>query len=124
MMHLPMGLVMLIVLQFEMDFGHPVTTKIEFERVDDDEHGFCIHNTKTVRLNLVHFEKLPLRHKRELIYHELGHCEFQLKHEPEDKVAIMRPIVYSTTPDISNWDDMVSYMRSKVDGKRRINQVD
>lgn len=107
------GLLMLLVLQFEMDFNHPVESHIKFEYVEDDTHAMCIHATNEIRINLFHWDKLPLMHKRELVYHELGHCEFQLRHTED--AGIMRILQYSSNG--RNWNKLVKDMKKMVRDK-------
>jgi hypothetical protein len=67
---------------------------------------------RKIIINLNHWKDIHPAHRRELIWHELGHCVFGLKHS--DNVDIMRPRVYSTQTDYSNWDVLVKRMGEQV----------
>lgn len=117
---------MTIIMMFSVDFNVNVQdVKYKFIlpeevpslRLDPLKNGkksfqaFCRYKTKTIYIDKAHWDSLPFVHKRELIYHELGHCHFYLRHAPE---GIMKMGVYSTKLDGSNWKQLVRDMKRLV----------
>ncbi len=106
------NLMYLIMFQFSLDFSVNISSKIEFTSANRELHAKCFHKTKTIKVNRDHWKTLPLHHKKELLYHELGHCELNLRHVRT--ADIMHPRAYSTKADSSNWDALISRMKASV----------
>ena len=94
---------------FEMDFN--VDTKhIKITISDVEGHARCIHSTKTVLINKEFWNKISNINKKELIYHELGHCALNLRHSS----GIMKMKTFQTDEDDSNWNELVEEMKGKM----------
>ena len=74
-------------------------------------HGESDPISKTITINANHWEQIPSIHRKELVYHELGHCELNLSHS--DKPDIMRNRKYSSQLDGSNWDELIERMKKQ-----------
>jgi hypothetical protein len=108
----------LIILEWLLFAGpEHLTTKIEFVEKSSSYHGYCYHGSRTIHINPEHWDSIPYVWKRELIFHELGHCEFNLLHEPMNKVAIMRPKVYSTDVLGTNWEQLLDSLQFTINYK-------
>lgn len=84
-----------------------------------DWHGYAqMHPTpRKIVINHNHWKDIEPVHRRELIWHELGHCVYDLRHS--DEVDIMRPRVYSTKHDGSNWDYLVKRLALQIQEAHR-----
>ena len=101
-------LIWLYSFQFSMDFNKPLVTKFELESIDDDIYGYCMHDKgdgAIVRINAYNFIRLPEVHQKELIYHELLHCEYELS--DIEGPGIMNDSEFQTDLNGSNWDDLI-----------------
>jgi len=120
-------LALLYAQQFSVQLNTPINMcPIEFSREacmsgqhECDWHAFVQNTyhpvtreltTKKIIINYNHWVKLDPVHRKELMYHELGHCALNLKHV--STIDIMRPRVYSTHKDGSNWDELVERMKA------------
>lgn len=112
-------LISLFTTQFEKDFNVKVSSTYSLEYKDPDVHARCQITPNNIVVNFNHFKTLPLRHQRELIYHELGHCELMLKHV-FGYPAIMRGRVYSTEKKSRNWPKLLQDMKNLL--KKRSSQ--
>jgi hypothetical protein len=101
-------IVSLYVADFKKDFDVQETAPILFSFETGDYHGFCDHATGAVFVNYWHFQSLKPINKKELIYHELGHCTLGLRHV-FGRLSIMRPVEYSATED--NWRYLLEEMK-------------
>jgi len=83
-----------------------------------DWHGFYSYKDKKIVISYNHYKDLPSIRKRELVWHELGHCAANLRdirsHKGPD---IMRQRVYSTHADGGNWDELVKRMEQQIKEK-------
>lgn len=109
-----------IVAQFEQDFNLTVHTPITMvDTTDNNAQAICYHdyrhNKTFINVNYGHWKSLPYVHQRELIYHELGHCELDLRHAPRGTEAIMKAMSYSTKLDGSNWRKLVNKLERNKD---------
>lgn len=124
-------LILTILLQFSSDFGiniinHPVSliSSEHMARIvpplNDPYRGqrmadaVCITNTNNIYLNADHWKDLNFFQKRELLYHELGHCVLGLSHNPDR--SIMNPFtknVYHTDSRGFNWPWLVSELKHR-----------
>jgi len=92
-------------------------TGIEDAEGNTTSHGYCEPFKKKITLDKEYFENLPFIYQRELLYHELGHCALGLNHVEEED--IMRPRVYSTNKDGSNWKYLVNKMKKRYNDKTK-----
>lgn len=103
-------LILYFMMTFSFDFKVPVNhIKVEIVDEDLDSHARCNYVTRTMKFNKRHWKTLPFVHKRELVYHELGHCALNLGHVYSQD--IMRPRLYATELDGSNWKELIERMR-------------
>jgi len=107
-----MALASAITLQFEKDFNVKVYTTYSTEKTTQNRSASCNLNTNHITININHFTSIPLRHQKELIYHELGHCTLNLKHA--NKTSIMRPLMYSTKENSRNWPELLREMKKRT----------
>jgi len=82
---------------------------------DCDWHGYADMRNHKIILSYNHWLELPNAHRKELVFHELGHCVFEVGH-PQDKNIpnIMRPQIYSTDVDGSNWSELIDRMKAYI----------
>jgi len=77
-------------------------------------HGQCVDNR--ILLNKKHWYSINNWEKKELLYHELGHCYFGLGHN--NKISIMNPFpkatYYHVKEDGSNWKSLVEELKKEV----------
>jgi hypothetical protein len=79
-------------------------------------HGYYSYKEERIVINHNHWKEIHPAHRRELIWHELGHC-IGLRHVTT--VDIMRPRVYSTKTDYSNWDYLVKRLGLQIEEARK-----
>lgn len=78
-------------------------------------HGYADMKTHKIILNYNHWLDIPNVHRKELVFHELGHCVTEIGHPHNNKIPnIMRPKVYSTKLDGSNWDELIKRMKIHI----------
>ena len=94
---------------FEDDFNVN-TSDIDITITNVEGQARCIHSTKTILVNRVFWNKISTSNKKELIYHELGHCALNLRHND----GIMKMSTFQTN---NNWDELVNKM--KADYKKK-----
>lgn len=70
------------------------------------------YDIPTIVINLNHWNEISDVHRKELVFHELGHCSHGLTHRWTEN--IMRPRTYSTKPDGSNWEELVDRMQEQI----------
>lgn len=116
-----------MMLSFSMDFGVNVD-HIQVEIVDEPRisHARCeYYQSKltgkafepTMVFNRNHWETIGFYHRRELVYHELGHCALFLRHNYGE--SIMRPRDYATKLDGSNWNELLELMKKQYKQQMR-----
>lgn len=113
-------LLMLFYLEFASEF--PIQKNrictIEFTRkkchgpFECEWHAVTEMYNKKVKINLNHWNSIPAVHRKELLFHELGHCSLCLKHV--NHVGIMRQRQYSTKLDGSNWRELLENMKKDL----------
>ena len=117
--------------EFAMVFGLDVS-HVQLEMVTPNElpyvmcwsqkktrraHGIALSHEGKIKINKEHWRIISTAEKRELIYHELAHVVFKLKHSYD--VSIMNNCNDSkhnyaiSTGEIS-WKSLIKKMRSKV----------
>jgi len=83
-------------------------------------HGYCVSNHKIV-LNIQHWSGINDWEKKELIYHELGHCFLGLGHNSD--ISIMNPFpkttYYHVKKDGSNWHNLVIELKNRVNNRKK-----
>lgn len=108
-------MIAMILMEWFLAFGMWPTTTIRIVDYMDNRHAMCFKpygGYTYIRVNETHWNSIPYVHKRELLFHELGHCEFNLRHPNDVTIpAIMRPYVYSTELDGSNWKQLLEDMK-------------
>lgn len=117
--------IVIATMMFELDFGTSAQ-QCKMKVVDDPcggkYHGCDWHayvDEGTIYYNRKHLNEISHHHIIELVYHELGHCVYDLHHSKT--VDIMRPRVYSTNQDGSNWDYLVRRMKEQVNERLKQN---
>ena len=69
-----------------------------------------------VLLNFDHWKMINQWERKELVYHELGHCMLHLGHN--DDVSIMNPFPktthYHVKEDGSNWKSLVNDLKKRI----------
>ena len=117
-----MELILYFLLCFNLDFH--MNSKVNFkfvenlgQRIENGEilvtHGVCDHKKNIILLNKAHWYSLDFYNRKELVYHELGHCVLNMSHAGKEEIDIMRPIKYSANPNGSNWNYLVDKMKQK-----------
>ena len=66
---------------------------------------------REIIISKTRWDQLSFVHKRELIFHELGHCVLDLDHVKSED--IMRDKKYATKPDGSNWNKLLDRMQEQ-----------
>jgi len=124
-----MTILFLILLEFAGDFNvNPHEFEYVFKKASEltatihDPYrgsrvpdGQCLPWSKTIILNEDHWVTLNRWQQRELVYHELGHCVFDLDHVAGS--AIMNPFAkggYHVKRDGSNWPQLVAGLRRRI----------
>lgn len=104
------ALAYVFLMQFSADFGIPVSTNIVFSSTTGQAR--CWHNSNLVEINLEHWNSLPVIHKKELVYHELGHCALDIRHDNSNP-NIMQQFTYASKADGSNWPKLLEDLKMK-----------
>lgn len=92
---------------FELYFATEVDYPIQFGDTGADSIGLCykwIGGYKEIVLSEKYWNKIDNNQRRELVYHELGHCQLGLDHNDTE----------TTFPDIGSGSYPASIMRSYV----------
>ena len=112
---------MAFVLQFQIDFNVQVSTKFTFTKLFGvDPHAYCSLDRDEVVIHKPHWDKISVVEKRELIYHELGHCVLDLRHpNPHCRGEIRCPRTYDTLPTGENWEELLSRMKLYLRKERK-----
>ena len=79
-------------------------------------HGWCFFFGDYIFINKQHWAKIDIHEKRELIYHELGHCVLNLGHN--DDISVMNPFPPSTSYWVSSgisWEFLVKELRERYE---------
>ena len=117
--------ILIILAEFVGFFGIDVSKQVVHFRpaaeiphvIDDPIRGkrkadaYCEYSTKHIIVNLDHWKTINKWQKKELIFHELGHCVCGLWHiQGEDIMNPFSPTGYQVKSDGSNWRKMVTKM--------------
>lgn len=109
-----------IMLEWALIFGFWPETPVTFIDYRDDRHAMCfrpIHGPRYIRVNTSHWNRIPYVYKRELMFHEFLHCERQCNANHVDFPDIMKPVVYDTLLDGSNWETLVNQVKERGECK-------
>lgn len=74
-----------------------------FARLEDKVAGYCIPGFG-ILINENRWHSMSLMEKRELMFHELGHCTLGLEHTES---GLMAPVMHSEEEIKKNWDKWV-----------------
>lgn len=89
--------------QFESDFNVKVKIPIVFEKLNPHYAGTCYiwsDGYRQISINKNHWDSYSEEQREQLIFHELGHCVYNLGHndlhENNCPVSIMRSFMFSS----------------------------
>ena len=106
--------------EFEKRFDTKVYTKIKFNNYSHSTRiGLCDPWENLVFIDKGYWMNTNYFKRRELIYHELGHCHFLFLHHNDDKdenrcfKSIMASSMDSTNCLIRNWDKKLELFRKR-----------
>jgi hypothetical protein len=97
-------------------------TTVEFETLEDDAVGVCDMSDNEIKIDPEYWYNADDYEKEELIYHELGHCVFNLEHNedlvqmPNMPVGAMMPvsIMYPYTLDSTLYAENRDYYLAEL----------
>lgn len=81
---------------------HPLPTKVYFQALSGDKAGLC-HFGGIVLIDKKKWDSYLPYERRELVFHELGHCSLLKRHGG----GIMSPKMHDESEIIESWDDWV-----------------
>lgn len=111
----------LVSLQFEKDFKSPdcpvsIEEHYGFKRPDGSiANGHWDPYTGSIYINMEAWRSLSFIHKKELLYHEYGHCTLNLGHIKTP--GIMRGKIFDAKENGLNWKWMVEAMKEQCKKK-------
>lgn len=89
--------------RFERDFNLTVKVPVVFKALEDKYAGVCLKwqdGYREININTTYWNQYTEYQKEQLIYHELGHCVVDLKHDDDVlngcPKSIMRSFMFST----------------------------
>lgn len=79
-------------------------------------HGYCPY--KVMFINKEHWATINKWEKKELIYHELGHCILGLGHNTDISImnSLPKDTFYHVKKNGSNWKSLLEDLKNRING--------
>jgi hypothetical protein len=116
------------VIKFEKEFNVRVDVPIVFDKLDSGKAGVCskwADGYREIQINPEHWSSYSDLEQEQLIFHELGHCVFDLKHDDSFMVAkpscpnsVMRSYMFSAYETLQCYSPERSHYMEDINDKR------
>lgn len=111
-----------ILLEFQKDFPTAKLPQAKFEVVQlwiqdvntgelRRPHGYCDKEHNTILLDPNFWKDSTIWQKRKVVYHEMGHCIYNLEHQPQYPNIMDSNIL---TPTVNNWTPLVEEFKQQI----------
>ena len=89
------------------------TVKDKLTRTNRRAHGTCY--VGLAQINLTFWKKANEWQKRKVVFHELGHCAYQLSHTKDPfAFSIMNSVLWTVDDEGKNWPALVKELKTRV----------
>jgi predicted aminopeptidase len=107
--------------EYERLFIVPTQYDVVFDNIEYQYNGLCSYFPQKVRINKTHWDQLDHCGREELIFHELTHCTFYIKHDTSLNNygmpnSIMYPYLFYPAYYCANRDAYIQDIRNKISG--------
>ena len=104
------------VAEFEIHLGKQVNIPINFVKLDKKYAGKCWFGLRGryIEINQVNWNDHTDLQKKQLIFHELGHCVLNLSHSPDGLMQSKMPLTHKIRENWETWVEEMFNIKEKL----------